>query len=331
MFRLKTLYVFVIAIVFLSLPVYSGKIKLLTTAGEAIMDIVEERRKSGLISELDKIGSFLYKKSKDFIDDFKVERPSSDGKEVIKSLLRSGVSATAASAAASNASPVNPAGVSFNVETNVDSPVVRIMNITNKYEAGIELSPGVYDIEVSKDNYRTTRFWIEIDESLSGDEFVVDVSLNKIGVDNCKDDVEIALAIPAPIQFAIDKKDVLVGTGLDNESTIAQAKVTFKDAFFTDIILSFSRNGMESNYSYVISDTISNGYASFITAAPAHLTKKDILENRVKEFDKNRFVLTHTTIEQVGNNVRLVSHSFVPPGGIPQLTKNNICMMYRDV
>ncbi|SHE50250.1 serine/threonine-protein kinase PpkA [Microbulbifer donghaiensis] len=41
---------------------------------------------------------------------------------------------------------------------------VRIMNINPRYQAGMELEPGNYDLEVSKPGYTTVRRWIAVDD-----------------------------------------------------------------------------------------------------------------------------------------------------------------------
>lgn len=41
---------------------------------------------------------------------------------------------------------------------------IRIMNIKPKYQQGIELKKGKYDIEVTKDNHKTFRKWVSIEK-----------------------------------------------------------------------------------------------------------------------------------------------------------------------
>lgn len=51
---------------------------------------------------------------------------------------------------------------------------IRIMNIKPKYQSGIELEEGKYDIEVSKPGYDTYRKWIVVDKRT-----ILTVDLNK--------------------------------------------------------------------------------------------------------------------------------------------------------
>ncbi|MFC6635545.1 bifunctional serine/threonine-protein kinase/formylglycine-generating enzyme family protein [Microbulbifer taiwanensis] len=59
---------------------------------------------------------------------------------------------------------VLPEVYSLDVRPEPSDARVRIMNITPRYRAGIELEPGSYDLEVSKPGYTTVRRWIAIDD-----------------------------------------------------------------------------------------------------------------------------------------------------------------------
>ncbi|NMM42115.1 PEGA domain-containing protein [Pseudoalteromonas arctica] len=54
--------------------------------------------------------------------------------------------------------------ISLTVATQPSDARVRIMNIKPKYESGIELKEGKYDIEVSKSGYNTYREWVVVDK-----------------------------------------------------------------------------------------------------------------------------------------------------------------------
>ena len=59
---------------------------------------------------------------------------------------------------------INESGLlPLTINTNVAGARVRVMNIGPKYQRGILLAPGKYDIEVSAPNYRTQREWIQLD------------------------------------------------------------------------------------------------------------------------------------------------------------------------
>lgn len=54
--------------------------------------------------------------------------------------------------------------ISLTVLTSPEDARIRIMNIKPKYQAGIELDEGKYDIEVTKDGYLTYRKWVQVDK-----------------------------------------------------------------------------------------------------------------------------------------------------------------------
>lgn len=64
--------------------------------------------------------------------------------------------------------------ISLTVATQPSDARVRIMNIKPKYESGIELKEGKYDIEVSKPGYTTYRKWVVVDKRT-----ILTVELNK--------------------------------------------------------------------------------------------------------------------------------------------------------
>ena len=45
---------------------------------------------------------------------------------------------------------------------NVESATIRIMNIGPKYQPGMSLKPGAYDVQVSATGYETYRGWHQI-------------------------------------------------------------------------------------------------------------------------------------------------------------------------
>ena len=65
--------------------------------------------------------------------------------------------------------------ISLTVLTSPEDARIRIMNIKPKYEAGIELDEGKYDIEVTKDGYLTYRKWIIVDKKT-----ILTIELDKI-------------------------------------------------------------------------------------------------------------------------------------------------------
>ena len=49
------------------------------------------------------------------------------------------------------------------IETVPYDAKIQIMNVIEKYEMGIELKPGEYDIRISKKGYTTQRFMIKME------------------------------------------------------------------------------------------------------------------------------------------------------------------------
>ncbi|WP_193164057.1 bifunctional serine/threonine-protein kinase/formylglycine-generating enzyme family protein [Microbulbifer hainanensis] len=58
-----------------------------------------------------------------------------------------------------------PALFSLNVRPQPSNARVRIMNINPRYQPGIELEPGRYDLEVSRPGYSTVRRWVTITDA----------------------------------------------------------------------------------------------------------------------------------------------------------------------
>ncbi|MFI2810100.1 bifunctional serine/threonine-protein kinase/formylglycine-generating enzyme family protein [Microbulbifer zhoushanensis] len=63
---------------------------------------------------------------------------------------------------AAEAAPGGAEKFTLNVRTRPANAQVRIMNIAPRYEAGMALAPGRYDVEVSRPGYNTERRWIQI-------------------------------------------------------------------------------------------------------------------------------------------------------------------------
>lgn len=67
--------------------------------------------------------------------------------------------------------------ISLTVLTSPEDARIRIMNIKPKYEAGIELDEGKYDIEVTKGGYLTYRKWVTVNKKT-----ILTIELDKIEV-----------------------------------------------------------------------------------------------------------------------------------------------------
>jgi hypothetical protein len=268
--------------------------------------------------EFAEVAELIYKKSRDIVDSVKIKFPVNSSKEAVKNIVRSGVSATtvAVSAANANLSQRPSPTAEILVRSNVDDPYVRIMNITDKYYQGIPVSPGSYDLEVSKEGYRTSRFWVNIDSSnIKGSQVMLDVNLNPIGVVDCDNDVELSAALPTTI----------------DGSQVLQVKTRYKNEYFSNLYLSFSKNADRNNFARVISSKSHDDYAEFLIAQPWILSKKDVKLNSELEIDPSKFILNRMTFEQIDDDVVMVHQAFLPPGSFPIFTKNSMCEMYERI
>ncbi|WP_237055979.1 bifunctional serine/threonine-protein kinase/formylglycine-generating enzyme family protein [Microbulbifer sediminum] len=72
--------------------------------------------------------------------------------------------AQAATTAAAQPAAGETETYALNITTRPADAQVRIMNISPRYRAGMALSPGNYDVEVSKAGYETERRWIRISD-----------------------------------------------------------------------------------------------------------------------------------------------------------------------
>ncbi|WP_445366179.1 bifunctional serine/threonine-protein kinase/formylglycine-generating enzyme family protein [Microbulbifer sp. ANSA001] len=69
----------------------------------------------------------------------------------------------------------NPKSFALNVNTIPTDTRIRIMNIAPRYEPGIQLEPGRYDLEISKKGFTRVRRWIEIEDR----DIALSIKLNK--------------------------------------------------------------------------------------------------------------------------------------------------------
>jgi formylglycine-generating enzyme required for sulfatase activity len=73
-------------------------------------------------------------------------------------------------------SPAAPAAGRLYVNTDPSDAKVRILNITPAYFRGMDLSPGSYNLEASKDGYETSQQWVSVE---AGQDRYVSVKLEK--------------------------------------------------------------------------------------------------------------------------------------------------------
>ena len=205
--------------------------------------------------------------------------------------------------------------VSVTVESNVDNPTVRIMNIREVYHDGIELKPGQYDIEVSKEGFRTSRFWAKI-ESQGGhndSSIKLNANLQTLGIPHCMENIELSSALP-------------VST---TSSTVLQMKAVYPNEHFSNVYLAQSKHSDEANYAKVIKQFSHKNYAEFLVAQTSSLSRKEMEQNKEIEIDPNNFVLIRLSYEQIGNDTHFTKQVIVPPLAIPIFTKKTMCGIYE--
>src|SRR5690554_3410396 len=134
----------------------------------------------------------VFEKINELIEPTKIKFPETQLKDVVRSTLREGVTALASAGASRALADSAPETHELTVNTNVDKPDIKIMNIGPKYREGIELTPGKYEILVEKEGYRSSRFWFELESSKTrGNKVELDVNLDPVGLPGCSNKLSI--------------------------------------------------------------------------------------------------------------------------------------------
>ena len=94
--------------------------------------------------------------------------------------------------------------------------VIRIMNIVPKYRPGIALSPGLYDILVTRPGYQPYRTWVEVQDR----DYTFDVALES------KAPVPVPQTDKTPPIIVVLEPDAASGQAVDSAATIVRGRVS---------------------------------------------------------------------------------------------------------
>jgi len=181
--------------------------------------------------------------------------------------------------------------VPFIVQTAPSSAMVKIMNIERRYEDNIELSPGLYDIQVSAEGYRTRRVWLEVDEKYNA----VQVTLTKKGGLACNPTFE---RVGHP----------------DSNQYNQKLKITqfLPNVFLDELYFSYAESVDEANTWAAIRSGIGDNYAYFDLIQPTHLSMDEIKRNVRVEINDDRHVSIYAGMEVAPNGVKLIEYVELP-------------------
>jgi hypothetical protein len=210
-------------------------------------------------------------------------------KAEITKMLKNGASTVALNA-------LTPANQKTPLTINV-SPAdanVRVMNIKEKYTDGVLLASGSKDIEITKDGYRTKRFWFDLNE----DQNVLNVKLSKKGTFQCDPKVE------------VHGHSALGSSGMWIRSEMVLNDISLTEAYFStaDMLdntktLAKATSGLESNFAY------------FDISQSSNLSRSEIANNEEVYIDPDRHVKIKVGLEQLeGNNVLYIENAYFKPG-----------------
>lgn|GEM_PF-6458151 len=274
---------------------YSASI---VSAGRVILDT----------TPLSKAASKVYAKITNIIEPVRIKFPEKQSVDALKSSIREGVTATTSAAARADASEK----YNLSVETNVQDPSIKIMNIGPKYRDGMALEPGNYEIFIEKPGYRSKRFWVNLeDKSNQSNDVILKANLDPLGLPNCTDRVQVE-----NYAGALDTKG----------GNIVQIQADFPNVNINDLYLSFAKEINDSNFQEVIDTIAYPDYVEFQIASPTTLSEDDIKNNRVIEIDEDRFIMSRVIFEQVSSNVLFTYQQFMPPlVMISDMSKEVLC------
>ncbi|GGC59430.1 hypothetical protein [Marinobacter halophilus] len=285
----------------LSVGVYSYSASLIS-AGRQIFEAIP----------FPKAARAVFEQVHELIEPTKIKFPETRLKDALRSSLREGVSAVASAGSTRALANATPETHELSINTNVDNPDIKIMNIGPKYRDGIELTPGDYDILVEKNGYRSSRFWVEIEDSKTkGSKVALDVVLDPLGLPGCTDKLIIG-----------NHAGAFYGDG----GNIVQYQVMFENVDMNDLYQSYANTAKATEYYYVYDTVVFSDYVEFHIASPTSLSKSDITENLTINVDMDRFIVNKVIFEQQGSNVLFTTQMFMPPGvAITDVDKGFIC------
>jgi|GEM_PF-6445652 len=212
-----------------------------------------------------------------------------------------------------------PEMVQLTVDAYPSDARIRIMNIRPKYKDGISLVPGQYEIRVDREGYREEMHLVDLEGlEANGDTGArtLNVSLQPLGLPECEENLELD-NYAAGVQLFADGGHVL------------QTKALFRNTDIFDLYQSYAQFLDSRGYFLVYDNVIFPAYYEFHIAAPTNLSMADILNNRKKEIDPERFVMYRTIFEKRGADTFFVQQIFMPLGvEILEASKESICEHY---
>lgn len=261
---------------------------------------------------LDRVANRIYRVIADNIEPANIRAASESSGEAIKSQIRSRIEATSTRIAGGAGADTQstPVEATVTVTPNVDRATIRIMNIQPRYHNKIRLSPGKYDIEVSKEGYRTRRFWATIPPDAVGTHIDVEVNLLPLGLPNCENNVRLAT----------------VGSPITPGGVVTQAQALFQNDDINDLYRSFGANMDGAQYVQVTNTIVHPEYVEMIMRQSTQLSQSQIDSNSSVKLDSDRFVQLKVIFETITDDVLVTIQTFSPPGAfLRQYNEITVC------
>lgn len=261
---------------------------------------------------LDQMARRVFRVISDYVEPTKVRVTSDGAVNTLRSVIRPGVTAIAAAANSSNAStqPSAPKTASLHINTSVPGSDIKIMNIGPRYHDGIKLTPKNYEIMVSRPEYRTKRFWVNIPPEATGTKIEMDVELQKLGLPDCKNNVTLSTN----------------GSAVSRGGMASQTQARFPNTDINDLYLSYAEHTDNAKFLEVINATVNPSYVEMTIRQPSHLTISDIESNRPIDIDDKRYTIHRVVFEAIGLDTLLTAQTFTPPGiFLASYNKETVC------
>ncbi len=197
------------------------------------------------------------------------------------------------------------------IQTEPEGATVRIMNIGPKYRSGIMLNKGQYDIEVTKEGYRTQRMWVDFNPFFN----TLKVKLNKKGTLACED-------------FTITKG----GSTLSSYGSQIQITDYLENVTVSEVYFSLLEHIASRNYIDYYKAGISGDYAYF-NYIFGFLDRTELSENQRVVVKSDRFNQSFIGIEQVfgEDKVKLITQVEAPQYAVPYAIEEAYCAQVKAI
>lgn len=197
------------------------------------------------------------------------------------------------------------------IHTEPADATVRIMNIGPKYQPGMMLTNGQYDIEITKDGYRTQRMWIDFTPLFN----TLKVKLNKKGTLACKD-------------FTITEG----GSTLSPYGSQIQITDYLENVTVSEVYLSLLEHIASRNYIDYYQAGISGDYAYF-NYIYGFLDRTELSENQRVVVKSDRFNQAFIGIEQVTGEekVKLITQVESPQYSVSYAIEEAYCAQVKAI